>query len=190
MKRLVFLTGRSGIGKTTVLLNTANGLRDEGYAVGGMLSREVRKEGTRIGFEIVDFNSSQRGWLAHVDQPIGPQVSKYRVNLRDINQIGVQAIKKALESSEVIVVDEIGPMELFSLDFNQIVKNIVESEKLVIGVIHHKTQHPIINTIKKRRDTEIFEVTIENRSTLHNALIIYAIQFLKQRNKQVESSCA
>lgn len=55
MKRLFFITGRPGVGKTTVLLNVANGLRDKGYSVGGMLSRELREEGARVGFELVDF---------------------------------------------------------------------------------------------------------------------------------------
>jgi len=180
VKSLFFITGRPGIGKTTVLLNVANGLRRQGYRVGGMLSREVRQEGTRIGFEIADFATGQRGWLAHVNQPIGPQVSKYRVNLNDLDQIGVNAIQNAVKSAEVVIVDEIGPMELFSSAFKQVIKDAVDSQKLVLGVIHHSARDPIISSIKGRTDAEIVEVTMGNRQQLHNILIQKATQFLKE----------
>lgn len=189
MKRLFFITGRPGVGKTTVLLNAANGLKTKGYSVGGMLSREVRQEGTRIGFEIIDFATGQRGWLAHVYQPIGPQVSKYRVNLHDLDQIGVNAIQKAVKDAEVVIVDEVGPMELFSSAFKQVIKNALDSQKLVLGVIHHSARDPIINLIKKRNDAEIAEVTMQNRQRLHNILIQRANQFLLKERKQAEISC-
>jgi len=148
-----------------------------------MLSNEVREEGTRIGFEVVDFTTGQRGWLAHVNQPTGPQVSKYRVNLYDLDQIGVKAIQNALENDEVVIVDEIGPMELFSSAFRQVIRDALDSQKLVLGVIHHSARDPIINAIKSRNDTEIVEVTMENRTQLHNLLIQKAIQFLEEREE-------
>lgn len=180
VKRLCFITGRPGIGKTTVLLNAANGLKDAGYVVGGMISREVRHEGSRIGFEIIDFSTNQTGWLARVNQLIGPQVSRYRVNLNDLNNVGVKAIQSALKTAEVIIIDEIGPMELFSQMFKQAIKHTIESQKLVLGVIHQRARDPIIDSIMKRVDAEILEVTIENRQRLHNILIQKAVQFLDQ----------
>lgn len=178
MKRLLFITGKPGIGKTTILLNAANELKNEGYRIGGMLSREVRKDNVRIGFEITDFATGQKGWLAHINQPSGPQVSKYRVNLQDLDQIGVNAIRNALKDAQVIVIDEIGPMELFSKAFQQVVKDAADSQKLVIGVIHQRARNPIINSIKERSDAEISEATIENRQKLHNILIEKSVQFL------------
>jgi nucleoside-triphosphatase len=180
MKRLLFITGKPGIGKTTILLNVANELKNEGYRIGGMLSREVRKDGVRIGFEITDFATGQKGWLAHINQPSGPQVSKYRVNLQDLDQIGVNAIRNALKDAQVIVIDEIGPMELFSKAFQQVVKDAADSQKLVIGVIHQRARNPIINSIKERSDAEISEATIENRQRLHNILIEKSVQFLNE----------
>ncbi len=186
MKRLFFITGRPGIGKTTVLINAANELKLKGYKVGGMLSREVREGGTRVGFEIADFTTGRRGWLAHVNQPTGPQVSKYRVNLHDVDHIGVKAIQTALKDAEVVIVDEIGPMELFSSAFKQVIKYAIDSQKLVLGVVHHSARDPVIDSIKKRDDSEIVEVTIENRQRLHNLLIQKAIQFLTEKKEQAE----
>jgi len=181
VKRLLFLTGRPGIGKTTVILNAANGLKKQGYVVGGMLSREVRQEGERVGFELLDLNTGQKGWLAHMNQPSGPQISKYRVNLRDLDEIGAKAIQNALRNSEVTIIDEIGPMELFSQAFKQVIEDALDNGKLVLGVIHRNARDPLIESIKKRDDSEIIEVTLRNRQELQNLLIQKALQFLKER---------
>ena len=89
MKRVLLLTGSTGIGKTTVLIKTINFLKEKGYCVGGMISREVREGRTRIGFEILDLSSQKHGWLAHVNQKNGPMLVKYRVNLEDLENVGV-----------------------------------------------------------------------------------------------------
>jgi nucleoside-triphosphatase len=166
-------------------LNAANGLKEEGRKVGGMVSKEAKLGGTRVGFEIIDFATNERGWLAHVNQPLGPQISKYKVNVADLNRIGVTAVRNAMKDADVVVVDEIGPMELFSQAFKQSIEDAIKSGKLVIGVIHHKARDPIIETVKNRNDAEIFEVTVENRSSLHNVIIQSAIKFL---NEQKETS--
>lgn len=184
MKRLFLITSRPGIGKTTVLLNTAKELSGGGYRVGGMLSREIRQDGRRVGFEIVDFATNQEGWLARINQVSGPQVGKYRVNLDDLDQIGVKAIQNALEHADVVIIDEVGPMELFSSAFRQVVGNAANSYKPVLGVIHHSARDPVIDLIKKRDDADVFVVTMENRQHLHDLLIQRTIQLLEEIRKE------
>lgn len=179
-KRVLLLTGNPGVGKTSVLIRTVNALKESGCKVGGIISREVREGGTRVGFEIVDLHSSRRGWLAHVNQKSGPQVGKYRVNIEDLNTIGVQAILGAVESCDVIAVDEIGPMELFSEKFKEAVRKTLESCKLVIAIIHWKAQDVLVGEAWKREDAEIFTVTYGNREKLHEAIADKALRFLKQ----------
>ncbi|MEM2953285.1 MAG: NTPase [Candidatus Bathyarchaeia archaeon] len=170
-KRVLLLTGNPGIGKTTTLLRIVEALKAKGYRVGGMVSREVRDGGTRVGFEILDLSTNRRGWLAHVNQKTGPQVGKYRVNIEDLNNVGVEAILNAVKNCDVVAIDEIGPMELFSEKFKQAVKDAVESGKLLIGVIHWKAKDKLIDMIKAREDTEIFMVTYENRGKLHQFVL-------------------
>ncbi len=180
MKRLLFVTGQPGVGKTSVLLRVVDVLKAKGYAVRGMISREVREQGIRIGFEIVDFYTGQKGWLAHIRQPSGPQVGKYRVNLDDLKNIGVNAILKAMKDADVIVVDEIGPMELFSQAFKDAIVQAVDSNKPILGTIHFRAQNPIINAIKARNDVEIFEVTNENRESIHNLITTKILRILQK----------
>ena len=180
LKRLIFVTGPPGIGKTSVLLRSVNGLKNRGYEIGGMISRDVREGGVRVGFEIMDFSTGQRGWLAHVNQPTGPKISKYRVNLTDLEAIGVSSILDAIRNADIIIVDEIGPMELFSSGFKDAVIQAVESDKPVLGTIHFGLRNSFVSSLKNREDAEIFEVTYENRETLHNLIIDKVVQSLQK----------
>ena len=165
-KRVLLLTGASGVGKTTVLITIVDALKAKGISVGGMISREAREGNVRVGFEIIDLTNGKHGWLAHVNQKSGPQVGKYHVNLGDLEQIGAKAIAEALVKCDVVAVDEIGPMELFSQKFKQAVKQALESRKLVLAVVHAKARDPLINEAKRREDAEIFTVSLANRVML------------------------
>lgn len=179
LKPLIFVTGRPGIGKTSVLLRAINDLKNRGYKIGGMISREVREGGVRVGFEIVDFCTGKRGWLAHVNQPTGPKVSKYRVNLGDLNAVGTSSILSAIANDDIIVVDEIGPMELFSKAFRDAVIKAIESKKPLLGTIHFRLRDPVVHVIKAREDAEILEVTYENREKLHKIIVEKVVSFFK-----------
>lgn len=166
MKRLIFITGSPKTGKTTVLLRAAQRLSAKGYKLGGMISQEIREKGIRVGFEIHDYMSGRKGWLAHINQPVGPRISKYRVNLTHLNSIGVIAILNALKDADLVLIDEIGPMELFSEAFQNAVIKTVESSKPVLGTIHYRTHHSLVMQIKLRKDADIIEVTEETKTQL------------------------
>ncbi len=182
-KRLLFITGSPGAGKTTVLLKTVEALKARGYSLGGMVSREVRTCGTRVGFEILDLSSGRKGWLAHVNQKHGPRVGRYRVNLEDLNNIGAEAIVKAVENFDIVAIDEIGPMELYSERFKEAVKKAVEGGKLVIGTVHWRVRNKLIEEVKAREDAEVYRVTYENKGSLHEIIIEKAVEFLAKTLK-------
>jgi len=173
-KRVILLTGNPGVGKTTVLTKTVNALKQKGYYVGGMISREVRECGTRVGFELLDLGGG-RGWLARINQEHGPQVGKYRVNMDDLNAIGAKAIADTVAQCDIIAIDEIGPMELFSEKFKQATRKALESHKPVLAVVHWKAKDRLIREAKNREDAEIFTVTHENRDKLPEAIVEKAV---------------
>jgi len=178
MVRKILLTGRPGVGKTTLLIETIREVEGRGLRVGGMVSREVRDESVRVGFEISDLASGQKGWLAHVEQPEGPRIGKYRVNLKDLLEIGVNAINRAAADStiSVIAIDEIGPMELCSEDFKTAVEKAIESEKPLIGTIHYRARSTLIDQIRSRHDVKILEITHDNRSYAKTAILNELLQ--------------
>lgn len=146
-------------------------LKSGGFNVGGMITREARKEKTRVGFEVEDLSTKRKGWLAHVNQPYGPRVGKYRVNLKDLEEVGARAIINAATQADVIVIDEIGPMELFSASFKDSAVKAMNSGKAVLGTIHYRARGSFITTIRERKDVEIVEVTLKNREDLPRVIV-------------------
>jgi nucleoside-triphosphatase len=183
LKHIFFITGSPGIGKTTILLKTAEALEKKGFKIGGMLSREAREDGARVGFEIIDFETKRRGWLAHVHQLNGPQVGKYRVNLVDLESIGAVAIRNAAVNAQIVIIDEIGPMELHSGAFKEAVAEALSSGKPVIGVIHERARDNLINAIRKRQDTQIIQVNRDNREGIHSELVEKVNQLLREKTQ-------
>jgi len=165
-KQILLLTGSPGIGKTTVLIKTVELLKAQGIKVGGMVSSEVREANERIGFKIIDLDNGKHGWLANVNQKNSPRVGKYCVNLENLDRIGGKAILQAIETSQVIAIDEIGTMELYSQRFKQAVQQALDGPKPVLAVLHAKAKDPLITMTKQREHSELFNVTSANRDQL------------------------
>jgi nucleoside-triphosphatase len=148
------------------VLKVADELKNMGLKVGGMISQEIREGGFRVGFKIIDLKTGVEGILAHINQKSGPSVGKYRVCLEDLENVGVKAILNACKESDLIVIDEVGPMELHSEEFKKAVLEALNSGKTVLGTIHYRVGSPFMNTVRKRGDAEIIEVTFGNRDSL------------------------
>ncbi len=158
MERIA-ITGSPGVGKSTVCRNVLELLT---CTYGGMVSADIRVKGERVGFEIRDIATGKQGVLAH-RQGTGPRVGTYHVNLEDLNNIGVAAIRNAL-NSELVVIDEIAPMEFKSPEFIKAVEEVLDSGKNMLVVLHQKSTHPLAERI--RREFRVYMVTKENRESL------------------------
>ena len=81
-------------------------------------------------------------------------------------EVGVQAIRDAMEQCDVIVIDEVGKMEVESEAFVNIVKESLEVDKPMIITLHKKSRNPLLQDIRRRDDVRILEVTPTNRNLL------------------------
>lgn len=162
----IFLTGPPRIGKTTIVLKVISLIREKNVKVGGMVSQEILERGVRVGFKIIDILNNVEGILAHINRESGPQVGKYRVCLEDLERVGAKAISDACDKTDVVVVDEVGPMELYSEPFKDAVIRALESGRVVLGTIHWRARTSFTEMIRRRDDVKIVEVRYENRNTL------------------------
>lgn len=161
MPNNLLLTGRPGVGKTTIIRAVAQTL---GERAGGFYTEEVRERGRRVGFRIVTLNG-ETGWLAHVRLPGRYRVGKYNVNVDDLERIGVTAIRRAQALSDVVLIDEIGPMELYSPAFKQAVMSAMDSPVPLVATVMARFE-PWTHALKVRRDAEVWEVTVANRDAM------------------------
>lgn len=166
MPRNYLITGPPRSGKTTVIQEVMDRLDARGYRAGGIYCPEVRSEGTRVGFDIVDVMTGESQTLAHVDLQNGPRVGKYRVNVDAVDTVCAAAFPRAVDEADFLVIDEIAPMEVYSDAFRQQVNRAFDTDKPLIAAIHYHTTDGFIGEVKDRNDTERFEVTADTRDTL------------------------
>ena len=159
MPHRIAVTGSPGIGKSTVVEKVTKVMK---CRVGGVLARDKRFNGRRIGFELLDIASGDVGVLAD-ETGNGPQLGKYRVHLDSLEKIGAMAVQNAIQC-DLIVVDEVGPMELSSRSFISAVENAIASPKPMLIVLHEWSNHPLAKKI--RRTFQVISVTRENRDML------------------------
>lgn len=166
MKRAYLLTGEPGCGKTTIIKEVLNKLNK---SAGGFYTEEVRTKGLRQGFKIITLDGKS-AILAHTDVRSPYSVSKYGVDIESMDKVAVSTLSEAIRSKDVVVIDEIGKMELFSTSFKDTVLQALESEKKVLGTIM-LASHPWADKIKKRPEVEIIKVTRFNRNELVNKVL-------------------
>ena len=175
------ITGPPGSGKTSVVEGAIEVLKRRGFKAGGLYCPEIREGGVRLGFKIIDLMTGEERILAHVDQPTGPQVSKYRVNVKNVDEMSEAAIQRALGEADFIVIDEIAPMEIHSEGFKRAVQAALDSDKPLLAVVHQRTTTGFIGDVKVRGDMKIFEVIPSSRGKLSGQLAELVIEGLAQR---------
>jgi len=154
------VTGKPGVGKSTLVMTVLDRLD---CVVGGMLTKDVRVRGRRVGFELQDLRCGALGTLASLEGA-GPRLGRYHVNLHDLEEIGAAAIEDAILRADLVVIDEVGAMELLSSRFVEAVETALGSEKSMLVVVQAKSRHPLAMRI---RDSFLMvTVTKDNRDEL------------------------
>lgn len=173
------VTGPPGIGKTTVLLDIKKELELREFKTGGCLTAEIREKERRIGFSIVNLGSGKEGILAHIESPSNKRVGRYGVNISTLETIGVTALQENLTIPvDVVIIDEIASMELFSTQFQKVVRDLLNSSKIVLGSIHYRSQHKFLQEVRRRKDVEIIEISRENRNVVRSSLLNKILRLL------------
>jgi len=160
----IFITGLPGVGKTTIILKVTKELKNHDLKIGGFVTQEIREKGKRVGFKIKALDTGEEGILAWAGNGY-PRVGKYVVNLKDINNIAVSAIRRAIENADVIIIDEIGAMEYKSREFAKSIDEVIKSEKVLLATVHRR----YIDRFKTLG--RVYVLTPENREQIRQEII-------------------
>lgn len=124
-KRILIITGEVNSGKTTTVERVIALLTKNGISVGGFYSKGIFDGDKKVGFNIVDIKSGELTQFASItaNEKYLLKQGRYFFNPVVFDECNVK-IKNSFES-EVIIIDEIGPIELKEMGFYLIVSSLI-----------------------------------------------------------------
>lgn len=128
--RAVMITGPIGSGKTRLVQSLAETLRAEGLPVEGIASPRILKEEETVGYKVVDLVTAEERVLCQ-DHPPGVPFRRFYFQPEALD-FANRLLEKAAQEAEVIVVDEVGPLELEGGGFAPGLAAAIRSQALLI----------------------------------------------------------
>ncbi len=170
------ITGLPNVGKTATLAAICRKLERDDFIIGGMITRAYRPgDGSeRMGFYVEDWQTGEKEVFAskEFDNNIREKTETddgiYYVKVDVLDRIGVKSIRDSImdEEVDIIIIDEVGKMEMHSEEFNKAVKEALDCPKPVIMTLHKKSRNPLLQDLRRRDDVRILEVTAVNKNLL------------------------
>jgi nucleoside-triphosphatase len=160
------ITGLPGSGKTQTLLRIIQLLEEEGVKVGGMVTEPIVAKQRRVGFQITNWMTKEHEVFAHEGLKSRVRSGRYGVNLSALDGIATSALAQGREEADVIVIDEVGKMEVESETFTKSVMDTLDAKKSIIMTLHKKSRNPLLQDIRRRDELRLLEVTPVNKNLL------------------------
>lgn len=166
MHQHLLITGRPGVGKTTLIKKIVAEIRktNGNWVISGFYTNEIRQNGLRIGFNIHTFDG-QEGILARSNDPQFKskfRVGKYSVDVSDLDNIAVPLLYKF---ADLLIIDELGKMELYSSKFRNAVTYALNTQLRIVATLP-SYENPFLASIKSRPNIQMWELTRSNRVQL------------------------
>lgn len=161
MKNL-FLTGKKGVGKSTLLKKALNKLD---VSLGGYTTERVF-EGYYRNYVVKSLcNTNEEYRIIRVDSR-----DNSKVWFPEVFEEGLVPLLDKSLSRDLIVLDELGCSENNILKFTSKVFELLDSPRIVFGILK-EDDCEFINSIKKRKDVKVLKVTEANRDYLLDEIL-------------------
>jgi nucleoside-triphosphatase THEP1 len=158
--KIIVITGKRGIGKSTICIQIAKAVINKGFYCGGIIT--YKSKDSEI---IVENVENSKTMLLASTKPIysGPSIGKYYFNSEGLN-FGLKALKRGL-SKDLLFIDELGHLEVESKGFAVVFDYLKPgSFSCAIVVIREELLSDILPRFKVA--SEVVRVNEENRGNL------------------------
>ncbi len=153
----IFITGPPGSGKSTFLREVLKELAVKHVKLGGFITPEIRENKKRVGFIVKDVMSGEEKILAHRDIKSIHRISKYGISEDGLNYLE-SCLENGIKEGEVLIIDEIGPMELKSFKFKKLLKNAISSKKPLLATVHYRIKDSFIKDVGDEGEIRIYNI--------------------------------
>lgn len=156
-KSIFIISGEVNGGKSTLVSSIIITLKSEGYSIGGLLSEAVYSGEKKSGYDILDISSGIKKPFLRSLEGLGigdNDISHLRVGKFTVIEEGLEFGKRVLSSNtllenDIIIIDEIGHMELRGLIWSDCLSNLLLSKhKTVVLVIREKLLENVLAKFK------------------------------------------
>ena len=159
-----FLTGEKGIGKSTIINAVIDSFTGK---IGGFKTVRKYNDDGRISFHFLNVSKNET--------PNDNNLLFYRCENKNEEDItnkfnSFSSVLDDFESFDIVIMDEIGPNEENASIFKEKILNVLDSDKLILGVLQ-KADSRFLDSIKNRIDTKVYTVTEENRQEIKKEII-------------------
>ena len=156
MQKNILITGMPLSGKSTLLVNVISRIPQKI----GFITREVRRLGERVGFEI-ETHTGRVATLAGTGSNSPLRVARYGVSVQNLDSIipGVSSF----ENEDVLYLDEVGPMQLFSKSFKKLALAFLDSENVCLATVSQTSDDPFIKEVLSRKDVILVTINETDR---------------------------
>lgn len=169
----LLLTGAPRSGKSSLIRKLAEG--SSGAA--GIITVERRgPDHKRIGFDLQavfcrpgrPLEVVEQSPLARLAQPSSLKVGRYGVEPAALD-LAVRALDAAMHEGALVLIDEIGPLQICSAPFRDAVDRCLVGRCSLLGALSTQ-EDPYLAAIRRRPGVRVLEVTPQNRAHLTEGL--------------------
>ncbi len=160
------ISGPSGIRKSETIKTIIDMLDEEDISVGGMLTEPIMEDNRQMGYQVMNWQTKEKAVFAHLDLDSPVEVKGHGVDLDSLDEVGVKAIKDAANEKDVVLINEIGNMQVESELFSDTVRKVLEVDKPLIITFEKKSRNALLQDLRGRDDVRMLELTDVNKDLL------------------------
>ena len=159
----LLVIGEPGSGKTTWCREYIEGRRESGSSVGGILCPAIEQQGKRVGSNALDLLTSQEVPFARLSRyrssDAGQKIGDYIISKNGIS-FACCAIERAVENRcDLIVIDEVGPLELSGQGLMPAVASALASAVNVLIVVRSSLKEALRKRFADYRFVVVADLT-------------------------------
>ena len=167
---VIIVKGEKNEGKTKFIKELITSLKHKKIDIGGIISEKVIENEIITGYDIVNINNSEKMiFLRKGDFKGCNKIRKFSIFKEGIS-FGNNTITNTLENNQVIIIDEVGQLELDNKGWNDAITDILSgSTKILIISVRSEFTDSIISKYRLTNHT-IYDISEHSNKDIINKI--------------------